>query len=282
MKTFVFVMVICVANTGALRATTVRAEDPMQRGQDTAPDQRRFDHSHWDAVLTQHVDDHGRVNYSGIRDSRLFREYLANLEATPADQLIDDRDRLAFWINAYNALTIQAVLATLPADRSQWPDYRITEQKAKGKSIWKGMPFNVGGGRWTLDEIEHSILRKQDGLRDPRIHVALVCAARGCPPLWNRAYTGDQIDDQLVATMNRFVSNPRQCLIDLKRRSIRISKVFEWYGADFVDGKFMPHAASIPEFLASYVTDNAVAQALLASRWKVTYFDYDWKLNTQR
>jgi len=138
----------------------------------------RFDHSLWDAILQKCVNEGGRVNYAEIKASEAFPKYLAKLKATNASDLVDDQDRLAFWINAYNALTIQGVLQTLPADESQWPDYRITDQKVHGKSLWKGMRFDVGGGERTLDGIEHGILRKQDGLRDPRIHVALVCAAR--------------------------------------------------------------------------------------------------------
>jgi Protein of unknown function, DUF547 len=270
-KRLMFALAVC--------ATTAVAVQPVAKA---VSGHGRFDHSMWDAVLRKSVDDGGLVDYSGIKASRAFRDYLASLSAASADALIDDRDRLAFWINAYNALTIQAVLQTLPPDRSAWPDYRITEQKVGGKSLWKGIRFDVGGGRWTLDEIEHNILRKKDGLRDPRIHVALVCAARGCPPLWNRAFTGDKIDDQLAAAMKRFVSTPKQCAIDVDRRAIRISKVFEWYGSDFLDNKFTPHAASIPKFLAAYVVDEPVAKALLEGTWDVTYVEYDWKLNIQR
>ena len=264
-KQLVLVMIAGVANAAALQATSVRAEEPTRREQVSAPDHGRFDHSTWDSVLREHVNVRGLVDYAGIKESPLFHKYLASLEAASADKLVDDRDKLAFWIDAYNALTIQAVLKTLPADQSTWPAYRINEQEIRGKSIWKGIRFDVGGGRWTLDDIEHKILREQDGLRDPRIHVVLVCAARGCPPLWNRAYAGGEINDHLASAMTRFVSNPMQCIVDTKQREIRISKVFEWYGGDFVDAKFTPHAASIPKFLASYVTDDVKAKALLSA-----------------
>ena len=106
-----------------------------------------------------------------------------------------------------------------------------------------------------------------------------MCAARSCPPLWNRAYTGDEIEEQLSAAMRRFVVDPKQCRIDVARREIRISKVFEWYGADFVDKKFAPHADSIAAFLAPYVPDEEVREALLSGTWNLTHFDYDWSLN---
>ena len=240
-----------------------------------------FDHSLWDRVLRKYVDDRGGVDYAGIGESAPFREYLYRLSKTDAAELGDDHQRLAFWINAYNALTIHAVLETLPKDRAAWPAYSIRDQKIDGKDIWNGMVFSVGEGRWTLNQIEHEILRKRDGLRDPRIHVALVCGARGCPPLWNRAYTGKAIDDQLAEAVRRFITNPRQCLIDPKKELIRISKVFEWYAADFTNPKFSPHAESIPAFLALWTKDPALTKALKSRTWRMEYFDYDWKLNLQ-
>ena len=94
--------------------------------------------------------------------------------------------------------------------------------------------------------------------------------------------TGRDVKDQLAAAMRRFVSNPEKCNIDVLRRVIRISKVFEWYGGDFADTNFVPNAASIPTFLADYVADDATSTALRSGSWKVTYFDYEWALNIQR
>ena len=245
-------------------------------------DRNDFDHGLWDRVLRKYVDDRGGVDYAGIGESASFREYLYRLSKTDAAALRDDHQRLAFWINAYNALTIHAVLKTLPKDHAAWPAYSIRDQRIDGKDIWDGMAFAVGGGRWTLNQIEHEIIRKRDGLRDPRIHVALVCGARGCPPLWNRAYTGKAIDGQLAEAMRRFMGNPRQCSIDPKKGSIRISKVFEWYAADFTNPEFSPHAESIPSFLALWARDSGLAKTLNSRSWRMEYFDYDWKLNLQR
>ncbi len=279
---FVLVMIVFITASGAWRAASAHGGKPTPRAKASSADHGRFDQSAWDSILREHVDARGLVDYVGIKNAPLFRKYIASLATASADKLVDDDDRLAFWINAYNALTIQAVLQTLPADRSTWSQYHITEQKVGGLSIWKGIRSDVGGGRWTLDDIEHKILRKQVGLRDPRIHVALVCAARGCPPLWNRAYTGRDIKNQLAASMTRFVSNPKQCIVDAGKRRIAISKVFKWYGGDFVDRKFMPHASSIAKFLAPYVTDASQTRALGSGSWSLTYFDYDWKLNIQQ
>ena len=274
------------ASIGDDRAKIVADKPPAStvKGPESAPGSAAaaFDHGSWNEVLGKFVDDRGLVNYAGIAESAAFREYLKRLADFNAAALKDDGVRLAFWINAYNALTIRAVLRTLGGDRAKWSEYSILDQKIDGQSLWKGMSFDVGGGRWTLDAIEHEILRKRDGLRDPRIHVALVCAAGSCPPLWNRAYLGREVKEQLAAAMRRFVSDPRQCAIDGKKRTIRISRVFDWYAADFTDPRFSPRAESIPAFLARSVDDAALARSLRTGDWRVEYFEYNWKLNLQR
>ncbi len=245
-------------------------------------DKSEFDHRLWDNALRRHVSELGLVDYAKLRGDRDFREYVFRLSRTDAAGLADDRQRLAFWINAYNALTIRAVLDSLPADPRDWAGYRISEQQVGGKSIWKGLTFTVGGGEWTLDGIEHGILRKKRGLRDPRIHVALVCAARGCPPLWNRAYDPKHVDRQLTQAMGRFVGDRRHCRIDLAARKIEINKVFDWYASDFTNPRFTPHAGSMPAFLAEYVSDPAQAKSLATGAWRIEYLEYDWRLNLRQ
>ncbi|MFQ5424026.1 MAG: DUF547 domain-containing protein [Phycisphaerae bacterium] len=265
-------------------ATTQLSKDVVSEPSDPSFektwDRHRFDHGLWDAVVRRFVDDHGLVDYADIGSDARYREYLYRLAHTDAGGLADDHERLAFWVNAYNALTIKGVLLTLPADRAAWPSYSIKDQKIDGRSLWKGMVFEVGGARWTLDGIEHGILRKQDGLRDPRIHVAIVCAARGCPRLWNRAYEPAQIDEQLADAVHRYLTDRRQCRIDVAGKTIKLSKIFDWYGGDFVDSSFSPHAPSVPAFLARYVGEAAkLSRALSHGEWEIDYFDYDWKLN---
>ncbi len=248
---------------------------------ETEWDRSNFDHGLWDRALQAHVDDRGRVAYEAMKRNAAFEQYLFRLSRTDADGLATDAERLAFWINAYNALTIQGVLDTLPDSPESWPDYRISEVRIGDRTLWKGVRFRVGGGEFTLDEIEHEILRKRDGLRDPRIHVALVCAARGCPPLWNRAFTAAAIDQQLTAAMRRFVADRNQMAVDVSDRVIRISRIFDWYGADFTNPAFMPHAESIPHFLANYCEEAAIAESLRKGDWRLEFNEYDWRLNIQ-
>jgi len=253
-----------------------------EKGSAETWDRSAFDHGLWGRVLGDHVDDEGLVDYAGIRRSDAFREYLYRLAQTDATGLRNDDERLAFWINAYNALTIKAVLDTLPQDQTAWPEYSIQDQRVGGRSIWKGISFKVGGRMLTLDEVEHSVLRKQEGLRDPRMHLALVCAARGCPALRNQAYTGEQVKRQLRSAVDRFLRDKTRCRIDAEAAVVHLSKVFEWYAEDFTDPSFSPHADSVVLFLAMSARNGDLARTLRGVDFEIQYLEYDWKLNVQR
>lgn len=271
----------CNPSSQARRPATVVAQ-PHEASFAETWDRRAFDHDLWDAVVRAHVNERGLVRYDRIGDDPRFKEYLYRLANTDAAGLADNHQRLAFWVNGYNALTIKAVLDTLPADQSGWPDYSIRDQKVDGRSIWKGLVFEIGGGQWTLDRIEHDILRRRDGLRDPRIHVAIVCAARGCPHLWNRAYDPKTMDEQLAMALRRYVNDPSQCRIDVANRTLTLTRIFDWYGEDFTSPRFSPNAPGIPDLIARHVSDPATADALRTRKWKLEYLDYDWKLNLAR
>lgn len=238
-----------------------------------------FDHGLWDAVLQKHVNDQGLVDYGAIGEDARFREYLFRLANTDAAGLADDRQRLAFWINAYNALTIKAVLETLPKDRARWSSYSIKDQTIGGKTIWQALRFQVGGGTWTLDQIEHEILGGEAFHHDPRTHLVIVCAARGCPKLWNRAYDPRHIDKQLSGAVLRNVEDPDQFQIDESNRTLKLNKVFKWYGEDFSSPDASPNAPTVPAFLGKYIPDPPLTRSMTQDVWKLEYSDYDWKLN---
>ncbi len=244
-------------------------------------DKRRFSHDLWDAVLQEHVDDVGLIDYAAIEQDPRFAEYLYRLGGTDPEGLESDAARLAFWINAYNALTIQGVLATLGVDKAEWPNYRITEVEHQGESFWKALQFNVGGNWHTLDGIEHGLIRQTPALQDSRIHLALVCAAKGCPPLWNRAYTVEGLDGQLHARGEAFVADPERCRFDRAAKTVTTAKIFDWYREDYVSPDFTPHSDSIPAYLAIFVQDTDLANSLRDESWDVAFLDYDWHLNIQ-
>lgn len=238
-----------------------------------------FSHEPWNAVLAQHVDADGLVDYAGIREDERFAAYLEALKTADPDRLPDDAHRLAFWINAYNALTIHGVLAHLPEDPKDWPRFKATELQVDGRTLWQGMLFDVAGRQLTLDQIQHDIIRATPGLRDPRIHVALTCAARGGPPLMNEAFTADRLNRQLYARMRKQVNDSNRSRFDPGSRTVRLCRVFDWYKEDFSNPEFSPHARSVPDFISRYADDEGVARSLRSDPWTVAYEEFDWRLN---
>ena len=276
---------------------------PVPRGSSFAPDWDRahFDHALLDAALRQHVDDDGLVDYAAIGTDTGFQEYLHRLANTDPVKLSQDKDRLAFWINAYNALVIQGVLHALPPEPSAWSRFNVLEVKERGfkdpgKGFFRGFGFVVGGRRYALDEIEHGVLLQRDewikrdrafyasisaGTPDPRIHFALVCAAKGCVKLRRGAYTGDAVDRQLDAAIAGFVRNEARVRFDRPQRTMHVSQLLDWYGGDLKNPAFARHAPSVPAFLADYVSDTDLARSLRGDSWAMKWIDYDWSLNSR-
>lgn len=242
------------------------------QGEVVAPDS--FDHGRFDRLLEQYVDARGFVDYAGLKahqDSALT-PYLQQLAATDPSNL--DRDeRLAFWINAYNALTIKLVVDHYPVESIR----DITP--VPGPSIPKvNSPFKldvgeVGGTVRTLDEIEHGIIRER--FDEPRIHFALVCAAWSCPRLRREAYTGSRLDAQLADQARTFLHTARKNKIPAGESTIQLSRIFKWYQGDFGDSP-----AEVQHFIAPYFADP-VRRKLASAAYQVEYLEYDWSLNDQ-
>lgn len=287
-------LLICVASIGILH------DVPVPEGVAFAStwDKVNFAHDLWSGVLADHVDDAGLVNYGAIRDDRRFAEYLHRLAKTPLEKLPDDDARLAFWINAYNAFAIQGVLRTLPENEADWRRYNVLEIKIPGgeEGFFRGLRFMAGGRRYSLDDIEKGILlHRADfidrdrahylnvGLRapDPRVHFALVCAAKGCVKLHGQAYRAASIERQLDDAVRRFVSDPRHASFDRKNRTARLSKIVEWYADDLTNPAFVHHAKTVTGFLARFVEDGDLARSLTRDKWRIIHTAYDWTLNLQ-
>ncbi len=259
----------------------------------------KFSHALWDGALQDHVNEAGLVRYDRIGADRSFREYLYRIANTNPKDLAGDGERLAFWINAYNAVVIQGVLETLPAGRNKQDTYTVISVavpgiQEPGKGFFAGLRFMVGGKRYTLDEIEKSVLLHQgdryqanraayDALGpktpDPRIHFALVCGAKGCPKLQLQAYRGEAIDAQLDNAVREFVET--RVSFDRQARLVAVSELLNWYGDDLTNGRYQPHAPSVIAFLAPYVTDESLARSLRDERWGTRFTKYDWTLNQQ-
>lgn len=241
-----------------------------------------FDHGYagWDSVLRQNVDSRGQVDYGALKASEGLAAFVASLaQVAPEDISGWSRDRqVAFWINAYNALTFQTILeAGTPASiRDIQPD------------PWENSRWSVAGRTVSLNWIEHAKLRGQ--LQEPRVHFVLVCAARGCPTLPARAVQPEKLGAQLESFTRAFLTDPNKNRVDVGAKKVYLSRILEWYGSDFQGAKGTPELAGVADlgereaavirYLARHVGDAERAM-LDAGGFTIVYNEYDWGLNKQ-
>ncbi len=242
------------------------------------------------ATLTTFVDAAGMVDYAGLkRNPRDLNTYLKYVSTVP-EQTIDqwsDPSQIAFWINTYNALTLKAILDHYPIKSSFFRSLTYPKNSIRQiPGVWKKLKFTVHNRRMTLEHIEHEILRVQ--FNEPRIHVALVCAAKGCPPLRNEPYTGPRLDAQLNDQAAAFLADITKFKIDLKKKIVHVSPIFKWFGEDFVKtyappentGDLDAELSAVMNYLATHA--NALFRPYLyRGKYEVKYLDYDWSLNEQ-
>lgn len=233
------------------------------------------DHGLLSVVLQDHVDQ-GMVDYAAIAEDRRLDQYLAQLATTDPTALPSAADRLALWLNAYNAYTLKLVADAYPIDS-------IHELATGGmvigwlirRTAWDIRFAEVGGEEYTLNEIEHDIIRPE--FEDARIHFVIVCAAVSCPLLRSEAYEASQLDEQLTEEGRRFLADPSRNTFDLANRQARISKIFDWFEEDFGSND-----AEVIRYLAAFappdVADDMVRHA---EAWTIGYQPYDWSLNDQ-
>lgn len=232
------------------------------------PQNDSVDHSIFNTLLQRYVRD-GLVDYASWKANGAaeFKQYLAILRRTDPGTLSSTDERLAFWINAYNAFTIEGVLKRYPLKSIRpmrfgfIPDMRFWDEEA----------YHVNNKPITLNTIEHSILRKEFG--EPRIHFAIVCASIGCPLLRSEAFVGVTVREQLEDATRQFMNNPDKVLFERSASTLHLSAIFKWFGEDFETGK-----TTVVDFVARYLPDiNNINRKHL----DVEYLDYDWSLNNQ-
>jgi hypothetical protein len=228
------------------------------------------DHAAWDALLSRYVA-HGLVDYGAWK-----RDGTASLEAyvaalgqvsAPCFAAFTRAQQLAFLIDAYNANTVRLVL----------DNYPLTSIRKIG--LLPGAAFRsdfitlpaAGPGEISLDAIEHGTLRKK--YQEPRIHFALVCAARSCPALRSEAYRAATLDAQLDDQGRIFLGDPSKNRFDANGGTLLLSRIFEWFDQDFVKA-----AGSVAAFVAPYLSASA-AEAARDRSVKIDFLDYDWSLN---
>jgi hypothetical protein len=229
-------------------------------------------HSAWDGLLRRYVDKSGAVNYkawnSNAADSATLDRYLATLATASLEMPATSANRKAFWINAYNAVTVKGILQEYPTT-----SIRNHTSKIGGYNIWKNLLLNVGGRQISLDSIEHKALRP---MGDPRIHFAIVCASKGCPRLLNQAYVGENLEAQLDLNARHFFSVAQNFQHDARRRTFKLSAIMDWFGTDFGADQ-----ASQLRAIAPFLPTQAAQAAANANSVRVSYLKYSWDLNEQ-
>jgi hypothetical protein len=255
-----------------------------------AASKRAFDYGSFSATLGVYVDDNGMVDYEALEADHekldAFAAALAELSPEVYAEWID-AEKIAFWINAYNGLTLKAILDHYPIKPSFVASLRFPKNSIRQiPGVWDKLKFRVMDREMTLDEIEHSMLRRD--FDEPRIHVALVCAAMGCPPLRNEPFEAEKLGAQLDDQTTRFLSAPDKFSIYGARGRVYLSPIFKWFGDDFVrkygtDEKFDGHGKSeraVLNFISKYVSESDAA-FLAEGEYNIQYLDYDWSLNEQ-
>lgn len=209
-------------------------------------------HEVWTNILQKNVNEEGNVNYKSLKEhSSELITYLKELEKNQPQDSWDTNRQKAYWINAYNAYTIQLVL-------NYYPIKSIKDIK----NPWDQdlIPFN--GTLISLNTVEHNILRK---MNDPRIHFAIVCASISCPRLQTKAFEPETLELQLNRATKEFLSDATKN--SLSTNLLELSKIFRWFRKDFeLDG-------SLIDFLNNY------SDIKIDEKAKIKFKDYNWDLN---
>lgn len=216
------------------------------------------DHGKFDALLKAHVKGQ-MLDYTGFVGNADFKAYLEMIEKTDPASLPDDKARLAFWINAYNAHTIAGVL-------KHWPGITSVGTVYPDFAFFKRADFTVGGKKYALNDIENKVIRPT--FKDARIHAALNCASISCPPLAPFAFTAAKLDEQLDQVFKAFANDPQRNQIGPD--GVKLSEIFNWYGVDF--------QPSVQAYLSKFIDDEAKKKALTEAK-AITHLPYDWNLN---
>ena len=214
-----------------------------------------------DTVLSSYVDDLGNVNYEAIiKNPFALNEYLNFIEQISPDShpvyFNTEDSKKAYWINVYNALILKIMIEN--------PGKDILDIGYIGHDIFLKR-FKVGNKKISPSFIENKILRK---MKDPRIHFAINCASKSCPPLGNRILLETDLDDQLNQKAFNFINNTDNVLIHHQEQTIYLNKIFKWFEKDF---------GNLKSYISIYLDDIDME---LIKNYKIKFFKYDWSKNS--
>lgn len=194
------------------------------------------------------------VDYAAIKEDPAFASLVELLKSSDPASLAAKNEKLAFWINGYNIAAVKMVI-------DHYPVKSIRQIGGLLSPVWKKKAIEVGGRDYSLNDIEHEILRT---MGEPRIHFAIVCASVSCPDLRPEAFSADSLEAQLEDQTRRFLANPQKgARIDKDKKSVYLSSIFKWFKEDFGD-------------LSDFVDDRLGTDL---SGYDIKFLDYNWNLN---
>ena len=261
---------------------------PLGKIPDARASQSDVDYSDYAYILSTYVDEHGLVSYKELKADRkrldTFTDAIGKLDPEVYEKWTE-KEKIAFLINAYNALTLKLIIDHYPIEWSYTKVLLYPKNSIRQiDGAWDEIEFPFMRGKVTLDRIEHDILRKK--FNEPRIHMALVCAAISCPYLRTEPYTAAKLDEQLDDQSRRFVKHPFQVKIHRANERIYLSSIFKWFGDDFVktygtDKKFTDYKENqraVLNFISKYLPPEDVEYLEKGKAW-IEYRQYNWALN---
>lgn len=238
----------------------------------TAITSQGIDHNHkvFDGLLKKYVSN-GLVSYQGFAsEESSFKAYLDSLSNVTESEFnsFSEKEKLSFYINAYNAFTIQLILDHYPIASITDIGSPISTLNLVRGTPWKKDFFTLLGKKRTLDWIEHQKLRKD--FAEPRIHFAIVCASIGCPHLVPYAYTPKDLENQLQSAKLNFLKNPKKNYYDSKKNILYLSQIFNWFQGDFTK------KGTLIDFVQEGFSESIDPKA------EIKYLDYSWSLNERK
>lgn len=232
--------------------TSFNPKEPLR------PDE--FSHRLLGQVFSAHVRD-GLVDYPAVQMDDRFPSYLAQLDRMDPNVLVTGPERLAFWINAYNAFAVKGIL-----------DHYSPVSYVGRYRYFVGRNYRVGGSTINLYDLERHVLIKQ--FQEPLIHFAIVCASIACPKLQPWSYEPDQLNMQLDRVAREFINDPTRNRFDRKEKVASLSMIFKWFEDDFTKT-----TGSVVSYITRYVNAPDLVQDLMQSDYRIEYLEYNWSLN---
>ena len=276
------IMTLGVAFLSIFKTIEPVAEDPTPRALE------HFSYELLDQVQRQYVDGNGRVDYKGLKAApgtleAYYRLMAAYSPDSHPELFSTERDRLTYWINAYNAATLTAALVEYPITSVN--DVKVSRllffmPSTSGFFYFRKLIF--GGESYNLYNLENEVIRGR--FSEPRIHFAINCASNGCPRLPQHAFTSDDLEKQLETEAFKFINEPRNLQIDHDQQVMHVSSILVWYEEDFLAwyrGKYPEENASLVNYLRLYLDPQRVIELDRAAGYEVRAIPYDWGLNDQ-